>query len=103
MKSKQSTCSTLLPFVLLLVFVACNKADHADSDPEKNADDNTNTFISSTCPNAPNYGDSIIYLQPTSSGHHTVSPINNAGVAGTYLSWPEGLDINKNTGVINVS
>jgi hypothetical protein len=101
MKSKQSICSTLLPFVLLLVFVACNKSDQPDSDPD--ADDKTNTFIASTCPNAPNYGDSIIYLQPKNSGHYTVSPVNNAGVDGTYLSWPEGLAIDPNTGVIDVS
>ena len=104
MKSKQSACSTLLlPFVLLLVFVACNKADHADSDPEKDSDDNTNTFISSTCPNAPNYGDSILYLKPKAGGDFFVSPINNSGVQGTYLSWPEGLKINQNSGVINLS
>jgi hypothetical protein len=103
MKSKLCTCSTLLPFVSLLVFFGCNKADHTDSDPEKKSEDNTNTSISSTCPNAPNYGDSIVYLQPKVSGNYTVQPVNNVGVAGTYFSWPEGLDIDKTTGVIDVS
>ena len=103
MKSKQSTCSVLLPFVLPLVFVACNKADHSDADQgEAATDTNTHLTTSTPCPNAPNYGDSIIYLQPV-SGQYTVSPVNNSGVQGTYLSWPEGLDINKNSGVINVS
>lgn len=106
MKSKQCNCSTLLPFVLLLVFVACNKADHTDDDPATEDPDNVNTFLTSNsaqCPNAPNYGDSIIYLQPKSSGDYTVQPVNNTGIQGTYLSYPEGLDINKTTGVIDVS
>lgn len=103
MKSKQCTCSTLLPFVLLLVFVACNKPDHSDSDPLKN-DDTTNTHISSLkCSNAPDYGDSIIYAQPKVGGDFFVQPINNIGVEGTYLSWPDGLLINHATGAINVS
>jgi hypothetical protein len=106
MKSKQSTCSILLPFVLPLVFVACNKADHSDTDTANSTDPpgNTNTLTttSTQCPNAPDYGDSIIYLQPV-NGQYTVSPVNNSGLQGTYLSWPEGLDINKNSGVINVS
>jgi hypothetical protein len=103
MKSKQSTSSVLLPFVLLLVFVACNKTDHSDADQEgSTTDTNTLTTRSSSCPNAPDYGDSIIYLQPV-NGQYTVSPLNNSGVQGTYLSWPEGLDINKNSGIINVS
>jgi hypothetical protein len=94
----------LLPFVLLLVFVACNKADHSDDDSAGTTTD-TNTFTTSTitpCPNAPNYGDTILFLQPV-NGQYTVQPVNNTGIQGTYLSWPEGLDLNKNTGVINVS
>jgi hypothetical protein len=102
MKSKQSTCPLLLPFVLLLVFVACNKADHSDTGQAETNIDTNITTRSTSCPNAPEYGDSIIFLQPA-TGQYTVSPVNNSGIQGTYLSWPEGLDINKNTGVINVS
>jgi hypothetical protein len=104
MKSKLCTCSPLLSlFVLLLVVVACNKADHSDADTA-NTPVNANTPLVriNQCTNAPDYGDSIIYLQPV-NGQYTVSPINNNGVQGTYLSWPEGLSINPNTGVINVS
>ncbi|THU39481.1 hypothetical protein FAM09_13335 [Niastella caeni] len=105
MKSKQCIC-LLLPFVLLLVFVACNKADNAKAEPE-NTSENANTFTTSStgqCPNAPNYGDSIIYLQTQSNGaDHKVQPLNNTGIQGTYLSWPEGLDINKNNGTINLA
>jgi hypothetical protein len=32
-----------------------------------------------------------------------VQPVNNAGIQGTYLSWPEGLKINRNNGAINLS
>src|SRR5687768_668352 len=103
MKSKQSTCSLLLPFVLLLVFVACNKADHSDTgQAETTIDTNSLSTRATSCPNAPDYGDSIIFLQPA-TGQYTVNPVNNSGIQGTYLSWPEGLNINKNTGVINVS
>lgn len=103
MKSKLYTRFTLLPFAFLVVSVACNKADHSDTD-QADTSNEVNTFStnSTPCPNAPNYGDSILYLQPT-NGQHTVQPINNNGIQGTYLSWPEGLDINKNTGVINIS
>ncbi|HUP11146.1 MAG TPA: hypothetical protein VM187_03010, partial [Niastella sp.] len=108
MKSKLCTGSSLLMFVLLLVSVACNKADHPDSE---SADDVTNatplTSLNNTtaagCPHAPDYGDSVVYLQPKNAGDFTVEPKNNTGVPGTYVSWPEGLDMNANTGVINVS
>jgi hypothetical protein len=104
MKSKQSTCSVLLPFVLLLVFVACNKADHSDTDQGEITND-TSTFSTSLtqCPNAPKYGDSILYLQPKAGGDFFADPINNTGIQGTYLSWPEGLSINRSNGTINLS
>ena len=38
------------------------------------------------CDFAPNYGDSIIYPQPTNSGDYYVYPQNNQGLQGTYLS-----------------
>ena len=106
MKSKLCTCLQLLPsfVLLLLVLVACNKADHSDADPEVEPTFDANIFatVINQCPNAPNYGDSIIYLQPKNSDY-TVEPLNNAGINGKYLSWPEGLDLNKNTGEINLS
>jgi len=103
MKSKLCICFLLLPLVLLFVFNACNKARPSE---EESSPDTSNTNISfqpnTTCPNAPNYGDSILYIQPT-TGHYTVSPLNNTTVQGTYLSWPEGLDLNARTGVIDLS
>jgi hypothetical protein len=106
MKSKLCICLLLLPFVLLLVFNACNKAQ--PSSDKETAADSTSTDISfqpnsTTCPNAPNYGDSVIYIQPKSSGDYTVAPLNNTSVQGTYLSWPEGLSIDTKTGTIDLS
>jgi hypothetical protein len=55
------------------------------------------------CSYAPNYGDSIIYPQPTTQGKdYIVSPVNNPG-SGTYLSWPQGLVINDSTGAVDVT
>jgi hypothetical protein len=54
------------------------------------------------CSNAPNYGDSIVYPQPNSSGNY-VYPQNNQGQAGTYLSWPGGLVMDSQTGIIDLS
>ena len=112
MKSRLCTCLLLSSFALLLVFVACNKANRSGTDPETITTDlpagdttiDANTLLTThkQCPNAPNYGDSIIYLQPK-SGDYTVQPVNNIGIQGTYISWPEGLDIDKNTGEINLS
>lgn len=45
------------------------------------------------------YGDSIIYIR---NGGYTVNPLPLSR-AGKFYSWPEGLDINSNTGAINVN
>ena len=54
------------------------------------------------CSYAPDYGDSIIYPQPTAGPDYIVKPINNPGV-GKYFSWPIGMVIDSSTGAINVS
>jgi hypothetical protein len=110
MKSRLCNCLLLSLFALLLVFAACSKSNRSASDSETNTDPLVDSPVSGStiptlpnqCPNGPSYGDSIIYLQPV-NGQYTVSPTNNTGLQGTYLSWPEGLDLNKNTGIINVS
>lgn len=56
----------------------------------------------SGCSYAPNYGDSIIYPQPTNGQDYVVSPVNNPG-AGKYLSWPVGMVIDSLTGAIDVT
>ena len=107
MKSKLYIGSSLLPFVLLLVFVACNKADrHSEEEDQPEEVVNASTVLSNSatlCANAPNYGDSILFPQPKIGGDFFATPINNTGITGTYLSWPEGLKINRTTGAINLS
>lgn len=54
-------------------------------------------------PNGPydlNYGDSILYLRP-STGDYIVYPTTQR--SGTYTGFPEGIEIDDNTGAINVS
>jgi hypothetical protein len=55
------------------------------------------------CDNAPNYGDSIVFPQPNGSSDYTISPQNNQGLQGTYLSWPAGLALNAQTGAIDLT
>jgi hypothetical protein len=48
------------------------------------------------------YGDSVIYLKSVpGGGDHIVYPVN--GKKGTYSSFPDGLEIDDETGAINVS
>lgn len=53
------------------------------------------------CAYAPDYGDSLIFPQPTNQDY-IVSPINNPG-PGKYLSWPQGMVIDSVTGAINLT
>jgi hypothetical protein len=55
------------------------------------------------CDYAPDYGDSIVFTQPTNGQDYVIYPVNNQGVAGTYLAWPGGLVLNAHTGAINLS
>jgi len=54
------------------------------------------------CNFAPDYGDSIVFSQPA-SGDYYVYPQNNQGIAGTYLAWPDGLNLNSKTGAIDLT
>jgi hypothetical protein len=120
MKTQQRYIFPSLRIVLLLAFVACSKVNHVDDNSNTtnstpDSTDSTSTIVdssfdennllvnSATCPNAPNYGDSIVYIKPKSGGDFIANPVNNIGIDGTYFSWPEGLKINRNTGAINLS
>jgi hypothetical protein len=61
------------------------------------------TTIPPECDYAPDYGDSIVFTQPSGSGDVYANPVNNQGIEGTYLSWPDGLVMNANTGSINLT
>lgn len=55
-----------------------------------------------SCALSPLYGDSIIYIEPTSGSDYIVFPVNAPG-AGKYFSWPVGMTIDSLTGAINLS
>jgi len=79
-------CGILLNGLLaiaLLTFISCNKDNHQP-----------------TTPYSFSYGDSIIYLRAQSSDY-IVYPTEQR--AGTYSAFPEGIEIDDNTGAINVS
>ncbi|MFT3950272.1 MAG: hypothetical protein QM763_25120 [Agriterribacter sp.] len=50
----------------------------------------------------PDYGDSVLCYQWLGGKDYKVSPVNNPG-KGKYISTPEGLVIDNNTGEINVT
>lgn len=54
------------------------------------------------CIYAPNYGDSIVYPQPT-SGNYYVYPQGTNGLKGKFYSWPLGLALDSNSGAINLT
>jgi len=54
------------------------------------------------CSYSPDYGDSIIYMQPNGGSDYIVHPVNSPG-AGKFLSWPKGMVIDSLTGAINVT
>ncbi len=53
------------------------------------------------CPGGPDYGDSVIFVQPSSSDYIIVP--RNQPAPGTYFAWPGGMVIDKHTGSINVT
>jgi len=56
------------------------------------------------CTYSPDYGDSIVYLQPNGNNDYVIMPVNADSLGkGTYLAWPAGLIIDSSTGAINLS
>ncbi len=75
---------TLLTFMFFsVVWISC----------QKNASDTTGPYNLS-------YGDSILYLQPT-NGDYIVNPLTHRN--GVYAGFPDGIEIDDNTGAINIS
>jgi hypothetical protein len=79
-------------FCATIYLVACKTDEKLPTDDINNPP-NPTTKLS--------YGDSIIYLKPT-SGNYKVMP-QPLGKQGTFLAFPDGLDVNALTGEINVS
>lgn len=80
----------IISFAFLLLtaavsWLSCNKSD-ATNDPAE--------------PYALSYGDSILYLRP-SAGDYIVNPVSTR--PGTYSGFPDGIEIDDNTGAINIS
>lgn len=82
------TKTIVFAFLLLTAAVSwlsCNKSD-ATNDPAG--------------PYTLSYGDSILYLRP-SAGDYIVNPVSTR--QGTYSGFPDGIEIDDNTGAINIS
>lgn len=114
---------TLPPgFIILIAGIFCSAAckkstdfvaANTNVDTHVNRHDTSTTSVNTTghpyptilgqqCVYSPDYGDSVIYSQP-SGGDYFISPQNTQGNQGTYLSWPAGLIIDANTGTINLT
>lgn len=83
----------VLVAVLCFALIRCTKEDNPTPpiDPPGNGDTTTLSF---------KYQDSVFYLKPGQEDY-TVSPVTSR--AGEYIGFPEGIEINEKTGVINVS
>lgn len=82
--------SIILLGVLAQLLFSCDKTQ---TTPNPNPDPNPKPTVLS-------YGDSILYIKNQASDY-IVLP--NLSKAGTYLSFPEGMEIDPSTGAINVS
>jgi hypothetical protein len=111
---KQNLCrGSVMLLVMLLCAVACRKsADPSNQNTVVNPPTDTTLAVvpvpypvspSQECNFAPDYGDSIVYPEPTNNGDYYVYPQNNQGIQGKYLSWPGGLNLNPNTGAIDLT
>lgn len=104
---------SLILMSVLLFAAACKKSTiQSGSIPGGNNPQDTTLAVKTStypvnpvpeCSSAPDYGDSIVFSQPTSSSDYVVYPQNNQGVDGTYLSWPAGLNLNSQTGAIDLT
>ena len=102
----------IVSFVLLINYSCKKTLEPADADRSNNQTDTTSALLQVipfplkpvlNCDYAPNYGDSVLFPQPASAGAPDVYPVNNQGIKGTYISWPAGLDLNAQTGAINLN
>jgi hypothetical protein len=113
---KNTRIPVLAAIVLITSMTACKKNldTSTPADASIPGNDTTHTVkvdtgsrvsypqqIVTRCPGAPSYGDSIIFMQPSTTDY-IIKPINHPDT-GTYFAWPVGMRIDKNTGAINVS
>lgn len=93
MKLSVQDVTRLLP--ICVIFAGCSKSlSHSDVV----ANNPTATFTTDIT-RSPNYGESTLYIQ---GGSSQFKPVNTLG-AGSYVAWPAGITIDRNTGVIDAS
>jgi hypothetical protein len=80
--------NVVMGFCLCLFVLGCNKTNTSNATPNP------------TAPKSLSYGDSVFYLANQSTDY-SVSP--QISVTGTYSAFPDGLNLDQNTGVIDVS
>jgi len=92
----------------IVLVLSCHKS--VSDNPLQQTTDSTTSVqqvpvpheLQTQCDSGPDYGDSIVYQQPTTGSDYFISPVNNPG-SGQFLSWPQGLVIDPSTGTINIS
>lgn len=77
--------SNLLFATVILLAISCQKTSNDTDDPSG--------------PYKLSYGDSILYMKPDGSGN-IVFPVTQK--PGVYSAFPEGIEIDDNTGAINI-
>src|SRR5688572_20159388 len=91
-------CLFIMAFSMVII-IGCNKkVSTIDIEPDP---DPTPPPVVKICLNAPSYGDSILSGEFKKNKPLIKKVVNSPG-AGTYFAKPIGLDIDRNTGAINV-
>ena len=92
-------CLFLMAF-MMLILTGCNKKTGTITEIEPDPDPTPIPGVP-VCPNAPSYGDSILAGEFKKNKPLIKKVVNDPG-AGIYFAKPTGLDIDRNTGAINV-
>src|SRR5688572_8099358 len=91
-------CFFIMAF-LMVIIIGCNKkVSTIDIEPNP---DPTPVPVIRVCPNAPSYGDSILSGEFKTKKPLIKKVLNDPG-EGIYFAKPIGLDIDRNTGAIDV-
>jgi hypothetical protein len=81
----------------------CSKSTiHSDPGLPSGARHAAKAYFTTDTTQFPFYGDTILYLKSSGSAGYLFSPVNHLG-AGIFVSWPAGLSVNRQTGVIDAS
>lgn len=103
MKKSYTTLFSIL-FCFLILAIACRKtpAELSGTDPGQSTSTPPQQLNYNA--NSPDYGDTIVYPQPSGQHDFVINPVNAASLGkGTYFAWPTGLSLNSATGAINLT